>query len=137
MSDDKRTFEASEFPQGEGKRTRRRRRNGRNNDMPGDVMNLQKGAMFAGIEAVSAAVDIAASVARSTADRAFSKDYRQPGDVLRGVTRDAGDTVKDAIDQARDVPQRVTDAFYEAVPKRKSSSRGERYRRAQQNLDED
>lgn len=95
-----------------------------------DIMVLQKGMMFAGIEAAAASMDIAQHLMRNAVDRTFSHDYRNPGDVVRAMTRDASETVGDALDEVKDVPQRVNDSFYEAVPKRRSVSKGERYRRA-------
>jgi hypothetical protein len=152
MSDEKKRLERVESTsrdseRGEGRGERRRRGRGQRRSKGGqgplglgidlgrssvreDVMLLQKGVMFAGIEAAAASMDIAQHLLRNAVDRTFSHDYRNPGDVVRALTRDATETVGDALDEVKDVPQRVNDSFYEAVPKRRSVSKGERYRRA-------
>ncbi len=107
--------------------TRRRR-----SDLRDEAVDLQKGVFYAGIEALAAGVDAASNAARGTVDRAFSRDYRDPGDLVRNIGRDMSEVSRDAIEDARDIPRRVTDGFYEAVPNRRRSDRGERHRRAQE-----
>lgn len=98
--------------------------------IPRDMMELNKGALFVGLETLAAGADMASTVLRNGIDRAFSRSYRTPGDVVRGVTQNAGDAVHDVLGQTRATPQRLNDSFYEAVPPR-NEDRGERWRRAQ------
>lgn len=104
----------------------------RRSDLRDEAMDLQKGVIYAGIEALAAGVDVASNAARGTVDRAFSRDYRNPGDLVRNVGRDASEVARDAMEDVRDAPRRVTDGFYEAVPNRRRADRGERHRRAQE-----
>ena len=125
----------SDAPQdAEGDTRGRRRRKGRAqaSSFRNDVMDMQRGGMYVGIEAAAATMDIVSHLMRNAVDRAFAKDYREPGDLLRGVTRDAGDVLHDAVDEVKDVPDRLNNSFYEAVPRRPTRDRGERHRRAQQ-----
>jgi len=119
--------------QGERPRGERRGRA----DLRGDVSELQKGMMYAGIEGMAATVDVASSVLRGAVDRAFSRDYGGPGDVRRNGGRDADDAARDTLDRIRDIPQRTTDRFYEAVKPSRASSEGERSRRARAAAEEE
>ncbi len=101
-----------------------------------EVMELQRGAAYATIEATAATMDIVARVLRGTVDRAFARDYKEPGDVVRGVGRDARDVLQDVLGEVREVPQRMTDSFYEAAPRGRGEDRGERHRRARERSDE-
>lgn len=96
-----------------------------------EVMELQQGVLHAGIEFASTGLDTATRVGRNTVDRAFSKDYRDPGDIVRNLGGDAEHTVRDILDGVRDMPRRMQDGFYDAVrPSPRSNDRGERSRRA-------
>ncbi|MCK6507537.1 hypothetical protein L6R53_29920, partial [Myxococcota bacterium] len=63
-----------------------------------EVMELQQGILHAGIEAASTGIDTATRVTRNTVDRAFSRDFRDPGDVLRNLGKDADETARDVLD---------------------------------------
>lgn len=102
-----------------------------------EVMEVQQGILHAGIELASTGMDTATRVGRNTVDRAFSRDYRDPGDLVRNLGRDAEHTVRDVLDGVRDVPRRMQDGFYDAVrPSKRSTDRGERSRRAAAARDE-
>lgn len=97
-----------------------------------EIMELQQGVLHATIEAASSGIDTATRVTRNTVDRAFAKDYRDPGDLLRNVGKDADETARDVLDGLRDGPRRMHDGFYDAVrASSRSRDRGERHRRAQ------
>lgn len=102
-----------------------------------DVIELQQGILHAGIEAASTGLDTATRVTRNTVDRAFQRDFRDPGDVLRNLGKDADETARDVLDGLRDGPRRMHDGFYEKVkPSSRTRDRGERHRRAQDSSDE-
>ncbi len=102
-----------------------------------DVIELQQGILHAGIEAASTGLDTATRVTRNTVDRAFQRDFRDPGDVLRNLGKDADETARDMLDGLRDGPRRMHDGFYEKVkPSSRTRDRGERHRRAQDSSDE-
>ncbi|MEL6341588.1 MAG: hypothetical protein AAFV53_00550 [Myxococcota bacterium] len=127
----------------EGRRNRRERAEGAAptagpRDLRGDVMDLQRGVLYAGIEAIAATVDTASGVLRNAVDRSLSGRYRQPGDLVRGVGGDLSDAARDVIDGVGQMPDRLNERFYEAVPRRQESpARGERKRRAAQTREED
>ena len=120
----------------EGDDAPRERRHGRvvrgKRGIRDEIYDLNRGAAYVGIEGIAAGVDIATRVLRNSVDRAFNQNYRNPGDLLRGVGRDIGDTAHDVIDGVKEVPNRLNDSFYEAVPRAEQQDRGERYRRAQE-----
>lgn len=104
----------------------------------GEVLDLQQGLLYAGIEAASAALDTGTTVTRNSIDRAFSRDFRDPGDLVRNVGRDAEETVRDVLEGVRGTPRRMHDGFYDAVREPADRrDRGERWRRAQQDAHED
>lgn len=102
-----------------------------------DVLEFQQGVLHAGIEAASTGIDTATRVTRNTVDRAFQRDFRDPGDVLRNLGKDVNETARDVLDGMRDGPRRMTDGFYEKVkPSSRARDRGERHRRSQEGADE-
>lgn len=102
-----------------------------------EVMELQQGILHAGIEAASTGVDTATRVTRNTVDRAFARDLRDPGDVLRNLGKDADETMRDVLDGMRDGPRRMHDGFYDKVrASSRTRDRGERHRRAQDDSDQ-
>jgi len=114
-------------------RTEARRAQG----MLDDLLELEQGLLHAGIEAASATLDTATRVTRNTVDRAFAKDLRDPGDIIRNLGSDTDETMREVLDGMRDVPRRMNDGFYEAVrDSSRGQARGERQRRAQAARDE-
>lgn len=102
-----------------------------------EVLELQQGILHAGIEAASTGLDTATRVARNTVDRAFQRDFRDPGDLLRNLGKDADETARDVLDGLRDGPRRMHDGFYDKVkPSSRTRERGERHRRAHAEADE-
>jgi hypothetical protein len=133
--------QGSARPKRDGRRERRD--DGRRDDTRraesflSEVMELQQGILHAGIEAASTGIDTATRVTRNTVDRAFSRDFRDPGDVLRNLGKDADETARDVIDGLRDGPRRMHDGFYDKVrASNRTRDRGERHRRAQDDSDE-
>lgn len=117
---------------GESSRSRKRGAGADFSGFADDLLELQQGVLHAGIELVSAGLDTATNVSRNTVDRAFARDLRNPGDLLRNVGKDADALARDVVDGTRDVPRRMSDAFYNTVrPAAQRRDRGERWRRAQ------
>ena len=134
--DDGRRTSSRVTREGRVRRTTHRRREHTTSRRGGDnlldeVLELQQGVLRAGVEVAGATLDTATRVARNSVDRAFSQDFRHPGDLVRNVGRDTEDTVRDVIDGMRDVPRRMNDGFYDVVrPASRVKDRGERHRRA-------
>lgn len=102
-----------------------------------EVLELQQGILHAGIEAASTGLDTATRVTRNTVDRAFARDFRDPGDLVRNLGKDADETVRDVMDGMRDGPRRMHDGFYDKVrASSRTRDRGERHRRATSESDE-
>ena len=130
-------FEREEsFRSSRGERGERARRRPRN-DIRDDLTDLQKGVMYAGVESAAATLDVMTHVLRNAVDRAFSNDYRDPGDAVRHLGRDVSSMGRDTLHELEDVPRRMADGFYDAVPRRQRQDRGERHRRAQGTVEPD
>lgn len=110
----------------EGRRSRQGRR-GRPAVL-GEVGDLNRGVLFAGVESAAIALDVASRVLRGAIDRAFDEDYSTPGDLVRGVTGEADQTVYDLVDELRSVPRRLSTRFEDSM-RSPRAEQGERRRR--------
>lgn len=106
---------------------RRRSRQGRP-ALQEEVGDLNRGGAFAAAESVALAMDIFSRVLRGVVDRAFDEDYKDPGDVLRGLANEADLAGYDLIDEVRRVPRRLDKRFEEGI-RSPRANRGERARR--------
>lgn len=118
---DDRDDEADDRPRG------RRGRRGRP-PLQDELGDLNRGSAFAAAESVALAMDIFSRVLRGVVDRAFDEDYKEPGDVLRGLANEADLAGYDLIDEMRRVPRRLDRRFEEGI-RSPRANRGERARR--------
>lgn len=93
-----------------------------------ELGDLNRGSAFAAAESVALAMDIFSRVLRGVVDRAFDEDYKEPGDVLRGLANEADLAGYDLIDEVRRVPRRLDRRFEEGI-RSPRANRGERARR--------
>ena len=113
--------EADDRPRG------RRGRRGRP-PLQDEFGDLNRGSAFAAAESVALAMDIFSRVLRGVVDRAFDEDYKEPGDVLRGLANEADLAGYDLIDEVRRVPRRLDRRFEEGI-RSPRANRGERAKR--------
>ena len=97
----------------------------------GEVGDLNRGALFAGVESAAIALDVASRVLRGAIDRAFDEDYNSPGDIVRGVTGEVDQAGFDLVGELRRVPRRLAGRFDEAM-RSPRADQGERRRRDQE-----
>ncbi len=109
---------------------RPRARRGRRGRPPlqDELGDLNRGTAFVAAESVALAMDIFSRVLRGVVDRAFDEDYKEPGDVLRGLANEADLAAYDVIDEVRRVPRRLDRRFEEGI-RSPRANRGERAKR--------
>ncbi|RYE94599.1 MAG: hypothetical protein EOO75_01520, partial [Myxococcales bacterium] len=98
----------------EGERAGARGRRGRP-QLSGEFGDLNRGALFVGIESAAVALDVASRVLRGAIDRAFDEDYSSPGDIVRGLTGEADQVGYDLVSELRAVPRRLSTRFDDAM----------------------
>ncbi len=96
--------------------------------LAGEVTDLNRGAMIAGVESAAIVLDMASRVLRSAIDRAFDEDYSSPGDLVRGLTSQADKGALDVVGELRNVPRRLAHRFDESI-RSPRADQGERQRR--------
>jgi hypothetical protein len=96
--------------------------------LSGEVTDLNRGAMIAGVESAAIVLDMASRVLRSAIDRAFDEDYSSPGDLVRGLADQADHGAFDVVGELRNVPRRLAHRFDESI-RSPRADQGERQRR--------
>lgn len=114
---------------GVGRRGRRTRRRSRGRPpLRDEVQDLNRGGALAMAEGVALGLNIVSRVMQGAVDRAFDEDYSEPGDVVRGVVREADLVGYDMVDEFRRVPRQLDRTFEEGI-RSPRADRGERWRR--------
>lgn len=126
-TDDRRGWRAGRERGDEADPRLRRGRRGRP-PLADEIGDVQRGIAFVGVETAAIALDVASRVLRGAVDRAFDEDYRNPGDIVRGLSGEADLAVYDLVDELRRVPRRLSHRFEEAT-RSPRADRGERHRR--------
>jgi hypothetical protein len=132
--DDRRPLSRDEEPGGErgeaaherGDRSARRRDS--RPALGDEVKDLNRAAALALTEGVALTFDVFARVLQGAVDRALDEDYAEPGDVLRGLSREADLVGYDLVDELRRVPRQIDRRFEEGL-RSPRAARGERWRR--------
>jgi hypothetical protein len=113
-------------------RRRRRRERGRP-PLRDEFQDLNRGAALTVAESVALTLNIVSRVLQGAVDRAFDEDYSEPGDLLRGVAREADQVGYDLVDELRRVPRQLDRTFEQSL----RSPRAERGERARRRDDDD